>query len=105
MPRIVEVLSLLGTFKTRECEIVSTLYAAWNDLLIDGASTHDTAILHEASSAERWHKSKEQIAPERWSKALQWMKDKGLVPVGYGKHTRHNPDSIDATAEVANEPA
>jgi type I restriction enzyme S subunit len=105
MPRIDEVLSLLGNFKTRECEIVSTLYAAWNDLLIDGASTHDTAILHEASSAERWHKSKEQIAPERWSKALQWMKDKGLVPVGYGKHTRHNPDAIDATAEVANEPA
>jgi type I restriction enzyme S subunit len=105
MPRIDEVLSLLGTFKTRECEIVSTLYAAWNDLLIDGGTADDVSILHEASSAERWHKSKEQIAPERWKKALQWMKDKGLVPVGYGKHTRHNPDAIDATAEVANEPA
>ena len=105
MPRIDEVLSLLGSFKTRECEIVSTLYAAWNDLLIDGGSTDDAAILHEASSAERWHKSKEQIAPERWTKALQWMKDKGLVPVGYGKHTRHTAGQIGATTKEAHEPA
>ncbi len=105
MPRIDEVLSLLGNFKTRECEIVSTLYAAWNDLLIDGGSTDDAAILHEASSAERWHKSKEQIAPERWRKALQWMKDKGLVPVGYGKHTRRTAVQIGTTTEVAHESA
>jgi type I restriction enzyme S subunit len=105
MPRIDEVLSLLGNFKTRECEIVSTLYAAWNDLLIDGRSTDDATILHEASSAERWHKSKEQIAPERWKKALQWMKDKGLVPVGYGKHTRHTAVQIGTTTEEAHEPA
>jgi len=105
MPRIDEVLSLLGNFKTRECEIVSTLYAAWNDLLIDGGSTDDASILHEASSAERWHKSKELIAPERWKKALQWMKDKGLVPVGYGKHTRHAAGQIGTTTEEAHEPA
>lgn len=105
MPRIDEVLSLLGNFKTRECEIVSTLYAAWNDLLIDVGPTDDAAILHEASSAERWHKSKEQIAPERWMKALQWMKDKGLIPVGYGKHTRHTAGQIGATTEEAHEPA
>jgi len=105
MPRIDEVLSLLGNFKTRECEIVSTLYAAWNDLLIDGGSTDDASILHEASSAERWHKSKEQIAPERWTKALHWMKDKGLVPVGYGKHTRHAAGQIGTTTEEAHEPA
>jgi type I restriction enzyme S subunit len=105
MPRIDEVLSLLGTFKTRECEIVSTLYAAWNDLLIDGGTAEDVSILYEASSAERWHKSKEQIAPERWKKALQWMKDKGLVPVGYGKHTRHTAGQIVTTTEEAHEPA
>jgi type I restriction enzyme S subunit len=105
MPRIDEVLNLLGNFKTRECEIVSTLYAAWNDLLIDNGSADDDAILHEASSAERWHKSKEQIAPERWKTALQWMKDKGLVPVGYGKHTRHTAGQIETTTEEAHEPA
>ncbi len=105
MPRIDEVLSLVGAFRTRECEIVSTLYAAWNDLLIDGVTVDDASILHEASSAERWHKSKEQIAPERWKKALQWMKDKGLVPVGYGKHTRHAAGQIGATTEEAHEPA
>ncbi len=105
MPRIDKVLSLLGNFRTRECEIISTLYAAWNDLLIDGGPTDDAAILHEASSAERWHKSKEQIAPERWTMALEWMKEKGLVPVGYGKHTRHTAGQIGTTSEEAHEPA
>jgi type I restriction enzyme S subunit len=105
MPRITEVLNLLGNAKTRQCEIVSTLYAAWNALLIDKQAIDDATILHEASSAKRWHKSKEKIEPEIWKSALQWMKDKGLVPVGYGKHTRHNAESIEGTAEVANEPA
>ena len=105
MPRIAEVLNLLGSAKTRQCEIVSTLYAAWNDLLIDERATDDATILHEASSAERWHKSKEKIEPAIWKTALQWMKDKGLVPVGYGKHTRHNAKPIEAAAEVAHEPA
>ena len=105
MPRIEEVLNLLGSAKTRQCEIVSTLYAAWNDLLIDERATDDASILHEASSAERWHKSKERIEPAIWKTALQWMKDKSLVPVGYGKHTRHNAEPLEATAEVGNEPA
>ena len=90
--RIDQVLNLLGGKLTSECEIAATLYAAWNDLLIEGKNPTDAEIIHEASSAERWHESKEKIAAEKWPEALKWMRAKGLVPVGYGTHTTHQPD-------------
>jgi type I restriction enzyme S subunit len=86
--KIGEVLHLLGHVRPDQCEIVSTLYAAWNDLLIDGAEITDMRIIEQASKAELWHKTKEAIDPDRWPKALQWMRDHDLVPTGYGKHTR-----------------
>lgn len=91
-PRIDHVLNLLGGELTRKCEIVSTLYAAWNDLLIEGKNPTDAEIIHEASSAERWHESKEKIATEKWPEALEWMRANRLVPVGYGTHTIHQSD-------------
>lgn len=87
MPRVNDVLALLGTAKTKECEIVATLYAAWNDLMIEGAEVTDAAILHQASSAEQWHKNKEKIAAERWRASLAWMKENQLIPTGFGRHT------------------
>ncbi len=88
MPKIDEVLQLLGKARPDQCEIVSTLYAAWNDLLIDGTEITDETIIEQASKADLWHKTKEAINPGRWPKALQWMRDHNLVPTGYGKHTR-----------------
>lgn len=89
--KIEQILSLLGNASTRQCEIVSTLYAAWNDLLIDGKSPTDDEIIREASTAETWHASKEKIAADRWPITLKWMREKGLAPVGYGSHTTHQP--------------
>lgn len=100
--RIDHVLNLLGGELTEKCGIVSTLYAAWNDLLIDGKTPTDAEIIHEASSAERWHESKEKIAVEKWPEALRWMRKNGLVPVGYGTHTMHQPDLF---AREGHEPA
>lgn len=87
MPQINKVLHLLGKADTQQCEIVSTLYAAWNDLLIEGQSPTDETIIHEASSPDRWHENKAKIPPDKWPKALVWMREKGLVPKGFGNHT------------------
>jgi len=86
--KIDEVLSLLGKTTPDKCEIVSTLYAAWNDLLIDDVQITDTRIITEASHPDRWHEAKAAIDPSRWPKALAWMRDHHLVPTGYGKQTR-----------------
>ena len=97
--RIDEVLTLMGGMTMRQCEIVSTLYAAWNDLLIDNHPATEDAILAQATTAEGWHASKEKTPRESWIKALRWMKEKGLVPTGFGTHTRK------AKAEDVHEPA
>jgi type I restriction enzyme M protein len=35
-----------------------------------------------------WHESKRAIPEDRWRKALAWMKEKKLVPRGFGKPTQ-----------------
>lgn len=86
MPAVEKILQLLGTQTSERCEIVSTLYAAWNDLLIEGRTPSDSEIIREAT--ELWHASKASIARERWPKALAWMKTHDLIPTGFGAHTR-----------------
>jgi type I restriction-modification system DNA methylase subunit len=46
----------------------------------------DENILHKI--LERWHESKKRFLPERWRKAIGWMKENGFVPTGFGKPTR-----------------
>jgi type I restriction enzyme S subunit len=97
--RIDQVLSLMGNMTMHQCEIVSTLYAAWNDLLIEHSAVTDEAILAQASTAEGWHEKKERTPREKWVAALGWMKKVGLVPTGFGTHTRK------VAAEDSHEPA
>jgi len=87
LPRIREVLAHLGSSNTRRCEIVSTLYAAWNDLILAGEKPTDDEIIREASSPDRWHERKAGIPPERWAEELNWMKAVHLIPRGFGKRT------------------
>lgn len=71
-------LSTLRAFDTERCEIIATLFAAWNDLMKQHASVSDETIVHEVLN--NWHESKRRIPEERWRKALSWMRDKGFVP-------------------------
>jgi hypothetical protein len=87
LPKIREIIQRFAEARTRSCEIASTLYAAWNDLLIDGKKPTDAEIIHEASDPKRWHESKANIDEIKWPTALKWMREKGLVPRGYGAHT------------------
>lgn len=85
--RIDEVLNLLGSATPEQCEIVSTLYAAWNDLLIDKESVTNERIIEEAT--HRWHEKKTRIDPGKWPIALTWMRKNKLIPTGYGNHTKN----------------
>jgi type I restriction enzyme S subunit len=87
LPKIREIIQYFAKAKTLSCEIASTLYAAWNDLLIDGRHPTDEEIIREASDPKRWHESKANIEKIKWPTALKWMRERGLVPRGYGAHT------------------
>lgn len=68
---------------TQQAEIFATVYAAWNNLLIEGAQITDEAIIHEAR--DNWHPDKLKIASDRFLAAINWIKVKGIVPKGDGK--------------------
>ena len=68
---------------TQQAEIFATVYAAWNNLLIEEKDVTDEAIVREAR--DNWHPEKLRIAPKRFLAAINWMRTKGIVPTGSGK--------------------
>lgn len=80
------IIELLRPFTSQQCEMVATLYAAWNDLLLKGDTPTDQSIIDEV--LYRWHESKQLIDKNRWQKALLWMRKNKIVPAGSGKATK-----------------
>jgi type I restriction enzyme S subunit len=78
---------LLGDKKTEEVEIVATLFAAWNDALLDGQSPSDDWIIREVR--ENWHIEKQRFTAEKLGHWLDWMRKNHLVPTGKPPRTQH----------------
>lgn len=70
---------------TDQSEIVATLYACWNDRILDGKETDDGSIVEEFLTA--WHEKKRRFPRQRLLKALGWMRATDLVPTGQAPHT------------------
>ncbi|MEG0912925.1 MAG: restriction endonuclease subunit S [Oscillospiraceae bacterium] len=81
--RLVE---LFRTVDTERCEIVATLYGAWNDFLIDGCTPTDEQIADEVLT--HWSEEKKRIDKDRWIRAIGWMRKHKIVPCGYGEKTK-----------------
>lgn len=79
-----DLINLFLKFDLERAEIIATLYAGWNNLMIDGKTPTDDEIVYE--SRENWSKRKLTIKRECFYKALQWMRKKevALIPLGYG---------------------
>jgi hypothetical protein len=82
-----KLIRLFKTAHTIQCEIVATLYGAWNDFIIDGENPSDDQIVDEVLT--NWHKSKERVERDRWLAALNWMRKKDIMPTGYGVSTKN----------------
>lgn len=83
--RVDQLLHLFLTFDLEQAEIVATVYAAWNNLLILGKNKPtDQEIVQEARY--NWSDRKLGLEEHRFYKAIEWMqKDTvNLVPTGYG---------------------
>lgn len=80
------LLDLFSDKNTEEAEIITTLFAAWNDFLIDGKTPSDDEIIHEVR--ENWHHSKERFTPALLGRWLDWMRNRDLIPKGRGPRTR-----------------
>ncbi len=83
--RVDQLLHLFLTFDLEQAEIVATIYAAWNNLLILGKKRPtDEEIVQEARY--NWSDRKLGLEEHRFYKAIEWMqKDTvNLIPTGYG---------------------
>ncbi len=83
------VLKLLGGKPTEEVEIIATLFAVWNDFLIDGHSPSDENIV--TGFREHWHEKKQKFAAKSLHVWLDWMRRNGLVPIGRSPRTQQHP--------------
>lgn len=78
LPTFEKIIDTFKTQNTERCEIVSTLYSAWEDFLNSNKTFTDDDIVNEVLN--NWHESKQRISRERWLNAIQWMRENGFVP-------------------------
>lgn len=70
-------------FNLEHSELVATIYAGWNNLLLLGKQPTDEEIVFE--SRENWSKRKLGIPRENFFKTLEWMKRHDYIPEGKGQ--------------------
>lgn len=78
MPMFEKIIDTFRSSTTEQCEIVATLYSAWDDLLQSHQSFTDDDILNEVLN--NWHESKKRISRNRWQTELDWMRANGFMP-------------------------
>lgn len=71
--------------KTEEVEIIATLFAAWNDFLIDGVQPTDEQIISDVR--ENWHQRKARFSPVELGRWLDWLRRESLIPRGLPPRT------------------
>ncbi len=85
-PKLDPVTTLLVPMDKIEAEILATVYAAWNNLLLDGLTPTPEDIVRAAR--EDWHPDKLRIDREKFFDAIKALKRRRIAPSGAGKRVR-----------------
>lgn len=71
------IISLFHKSKTREVELVATIYACWQEIISKGEKTSDELIIKYVYD---WAKEKKKFSQKEIINKISWMKEKGLIP-------------------------
>ncbi|MFG0713526.1 restriction endonuclease subunit S [Stenotrophomonas geniculata] len=71
--------------KTEEVEIIATLFAVWNDFLIEGIHPTDKLIISDLR--ENWHERKARFTSDELGRWLAWLRAQNIVPEGLSPRT------------------
>ena len=83
---IERVVDLMRDWDTDRCEMTVTLYAAWNDFILEGRPVTDEAIVDEVMHS--WNDAKLRFSKDEWLAVLARMKKHELlIPTGFGQRT------------------
>lgn len=76
------IIGLLKDKNTDDSELVATIYAIWNNYIIQQQVLDAEILINEVYD---WSKSKAKFSKQGILAMWKWMKEVGLVPVGFGK--------------------
>lgn len=79
------LISVFDKMDTDQAEIFDTVYAVWNDMLIEGIEPTEDKIKEYFYT---WSKEKKRFTPEQIHNCIEWMKDNYFVPTGKGLKTQ-----------------
>lgn len=88
LEEVERLLQWMLPMNVQQAEIVATVYAAWNNLLLDGKNPTDEEIVLE--SRENWHPNKLKIPRDKFFSAVKWLREQGVVPTGKGTRVSAN---------------
>ena len=86
---LLNLLQSMNVLKRTRMERIATLYASWNDFLLEGITPTDDQIIREVMT--NWTENKGNTKYETWQDSLNKMKTNGLIPKGVGLHTLPKP--------------
>lgn len=81
---IQKVIELFRTAKSDQIEIVATLYACWKKIILEKVIFSENLLIRRFYE---WSEEKSKYPESRVKKAVEWMREKGIVPVNAGKQT------------------
>lgn len=81
--RIDNLLDKLSSMNLAGAEILSTLYAVWNNRIIEGEEITDDLLLADFYA---WSRHKADFAEKEVRKVLDYMRKENIVPTGWGKY-------------------
>ena len=82
---IEHIIDVFKDYTTDQAEIVATLFGVWNDFIIDQKQFTDEDIVDEVLN--NWNDSKKRFPKDVWLRTISEMRNKNIIPKGYGKHT------------------
>ena len=81
-----DMLAKLREMDTHGVEAITTLYAVWNDFLIEGEAPDDRAII--TGVLQDWHpEKKDKFRTDELQTWLGWMRRNDFIPKGQGPKT------------------
>ncbi|MER8481452.1 restriction endonuclease subunit S [Mesorhizobium sp. M1322] len=85
--KVQRIADLILPLDSEQAEVLATVHAAWNNLILDGRNVTDNAILREAR--EDWHPDKLKIPEAKFRDAIRLIRKLGIVPDGSAKRVAH----------------
>ncbi|MBI5075110.1 MAG: restriction endonuclease subunit S [Nitrospirae bacterium] len=82
LKRVDKIINYFKNSTYEKPEIASTLYAVWNNRIIQQQEINDNLLIEDFY---KWDENKKRYERAVLERALQWMRQEGLVPDGWGK--------------------